>query len=59
MAKKVYVVKGYENRGKEFQRSTDREYQYAIVITHLDTGHEFVEGYCSRYDLAKKLEMLR
>lgn len=55
MAKKVYAVKGYEDRGKDFRRTTDREYTHAVVVKRLDDGFEFVEGYCGRADLAQKL----
>jgi hypothetical protein len=55
MAKKVYAVKGYEDKGKDFRRSTDRDYTHAVVIRRSE-GPEFVAGYCSRFELAQKLE---
>jgi hypothetical protein len=55
MAKKIYVVKGYEEKGKDFRRSTDRDYTHAVVVKRSD-GLEFVAGYCSRLELAQKLE---
>jgi len=55
MPKKVYVVKGYEDKGKQFKRTTDREYTHAVLVRRMEDGVEFVEGYCGRADLAQKL----
>jgi hypothetical protein len=55
MPKKVYVIKGYEDKGKQFRRTTDREYTHAVLVKRLEDGVEFVEGYCGRPDLAQKL----
>jgi hypothetical protein len=55
MTKKVYALRGYEDKGKNFRRSTDRDYTHAVLVTKKD-GYQFVEGYCSRRDLADKLE---
>lgn len=53
MPKKVYGVVGYENAGKKFTRTTDREYTHAVVISRGDNS--FIYGYCGRPDLAEKL----
>jgi hypothetical protein len=57
MPKKIYAVKGYEDKGKEYRRSTDREYTHAVLVKRLDSDYEFVEGYCGRSDLAEKLKI--
>lgn len=54
--KKTYFVKGYENAGKPFRRTTERDYTHAIVVIRHDNGKHFVRGYCSRFDLAQKLK---
>ena len=55
MAKKVYGIVGYENKGKEYTRSTDREYTHAVVLKHNEENHH-VAGYCGRLELALKLK---
>jgi hypothetical protein len=57
MAKKVYALKGFEDKGKEYRRSTDREYTHAVLLTRLNEDVEYVVGYCGRKDLADKLEL--
>jgi hypothetical protein len=59
MAKKVYALKGFEDKGKEYRRSTDREYTHAVLLTRLNVNEvsEYVIGYCGRKDLADKLEL--
>jgi hypothetical protein len=54
MPKKIYTIKGYEDKGKAFRRSTDREYTHAVIIKE-QNDNTFVVGYCSRLDLAQKL----
>lgn len=58
MTKKVYTIKGFEDRGKTFTRSTDRNYTHAVIIRRddLEDSPVHVAGYCSRLDLAEKLK---
>jgi hypothetical protein len=53
MPKKVYGVVGYENAGKRFTRTTDREYSHVVVVNRM--GEDFIYGYCGRIDLAESL----
>lgn len=53
MPKKVYGVVGYENAGKKFTRTTDREYTHVVVVSRGDNA--FIYGYCGRLDLAESL----
>jgi len=55
MAKRVYGIVGYENKGKEYTRSTDREYTHAVILK-LNEENQRVAGYCGRLDLALKLK---
>jgi hypothetical protein len=57
MPKKVYVVKGYEDKGKQFRRTTDREYTHAVLLRNINEGFSYVVGYCGRPDLAEKLKV--
>ncbi len=48
--KKKYRVKDYP----EITRTTEREYQYAVVVVDIKNNRVMLDGFCRNIDLAKK-----